>query len=101
MRQRYCRVCGGWHELDQWPHNCLPTQTEARSSLPAPRIVSDNIEIRSMLDGQMYSSKSQLRGTYKAAGVEEVGNEMPKCQPLQKSGPSVKESLHRAISQHS
>ncbi len=82
MKQRYCRVCGGWHELDAWPHNCMPEQTAARSSLPAPHFVTDTIEIRSMHDGKMYTSKSKLRGEYRAHGVEEIGNEKP--QPIVK-----------------
>ncbi len=48
-----------------------------RSELPSPHFVSDAIEIRSMHDGQMYTSKSKLRSEYRAHGVEEIGNEKP------------------------
>ncbi|RDJ12424.1 hypothetical protein [Rhizobium grahamii] len=82
MRQRYCRVCGGWHELDAWPHNCMPERIVTRSSLPSPHFVSDSIEIQSMHDGKMYTSKAKLRGEYRAHGVEEIGNEKP--QPIEK-----------------
>ncbi|ULR43106.1 hypothetical protein [Rhizobium sp. K102] len=82
MRERYCRVCCGWHALDRWPHNCLPAQTLARSDLPAPHFVSDSIEIQSMHDGRHYTSKAKLRSAYRAAGVVEIGNEKP--QPIEK-----------------
>ncbi|MBB4238672.1 hypothetical protein [Rhizobium esperanzae] len=78
MRERYCRVCGGWHQLDRWPHSCMPAQNTAQSDLPAPHFVSDSIDIRSMHDGRHYTSKAKLRSEYRAAGVEEIGNEKPR-----------------------
>ncbi|MBX5157034.1 hypothetical protein HJB88_21160 [Rhizobium sp. NZLR5] len=82
MRERYCRVCGGWHQLDEWPHNCLPAQNPAQSDLPSPHFVSDSIDIQSMHDGKHYTSKARLRSEYRAAGVEEIGNEKPR--PIEK-----------------
>ncbi|TAU82598.1 hypothetical protein [Rhizobium leguminosarum] len=82
MRERYCRVCGGWHQLDKWPHNCMPAQNPAQSNLPAPHFVSDSIDIQSMHDGRHYTSKAKLRSAYRAAGVVEIGNEKP--QPIEK-----------------
>ncbi|ARM87410.1 hypothetical protein RHEC894_CH01071 [Rhizobium sp. CIAT894] len=82
MRERYCRVCGGWHALDQWPHSCMPARNAAQSDLPAPHFVSDSIDIRSMHDGRHYTSKAKLRSEYRAAGVEEIGNEKPR--PIEK-----------------
>nr|WP_245317559.1 hypothetical protein [Rhizobium sp. N122] len=60
----------------------MPAQNTARSDLPVPHYVSDNIEIRSMHDGNIYTSKRQLRAEYRAHGVEEIGNEKPK--PIEK-----------------
>ncbi|PDT19505.1 hypothetical protein [Rhizobium hidalgonense] len=82
MRERYCRVCGGWHQLDQWPQSCMQAQNAAQSDLPAPHFVSDSIDIRSMHDGRHYTSKAKLRSEYRAAGVEEIGNEKPR--PIEK-----------------
>ncbi|MGO6845771.1 hypothetical protein ACC764_10165 [Rhizobium ruizarguesonis] len=82
MRERYCRVCGGWHQLDEWPHNCMPVKSQAQSDLPAPHFVSDSIDIQSMHDGRHYTSKAKLRSAYRAAGVVEIGNEKP--QPIEK-----------------
>jgi hypothetical protein len=76
MRERYCRYCEGWHDVSEpLPHNCAPERNLARSSLSSPYFVSDGIEIQSMHDGQMYTSKSKLRSEYRAHGVEEIGNE--------------------------
>jgi hypothetical protein len=83
MRERYCRVCEGWHKTDEpLPDNCAPERIMTRSSLPAPHFISDTIEIQSMHDGKHYTSKSRLRGEYRAHGVEEVGNEPPR--PIEK-----------------
>ncbi|MGO7535399.1 hypothetical protein [Rhizobium leguminosarum] len=82
MRERYCRVCGGWHALDEWPHNCMPLKSQAQSDLPAPHFVSDSIDIQSMHDGRHYTSKAKLRSAYRRAGVVEIGNEKP--QPIEK-----------------
>ncbi|MBY3347215.1 hypothetical protein [Rhizobium laguerreae] len=82
MRERYCRVCGGWHPLDKWPHNCMPVKNLAQSDLPAPHFVSDSIDIQSMHDGRHYTSKAKLRSAYRSAGVVEIGNEKP--HPIEK-----------------
>lgn len=46
--------------------------------LAAPRVQGDTIgHVQSMADGKWYDSKSALRKGYRAAGVQEVGNEVP------------------------
>lgn len=71
-----------------------------RSHLPSPRIVTDAmVPVQSMLDGQLYDSKSALRATYKAAGVVEIGNDSSRLKPRQKpkiDRQSVKTSIERA-----
>jgi len=104
MRQRFCRVCRGWHELDAWPQNCLPTQDDAASHLPAPQIMSDTMEpVQSQLDGRLYDSKSRLRSTYRQAGVVEVGNDSSVTAPKRKKPEidrqGVKASVAKAFSQ--
>lgn len=36
-KTRLCKMCGGWHRLDAWPHNCLPERPQ-RSHLAAPQL---------------------------------------------------------------
>lgn len=77
MRERYCKICDGWHDMDApWPHNCRP-EAPQRSDLPMPMISFDTMEggVQSQVDGKIYTSKSALRRSYKAAGVVEVGND--------------------------
>jgi hypothetical protein len=104
-RQRFCRVCGGWHEPDNWPHNCMPAQQGAQSDLSRPMIIHDGMEpVQSQLDGKMYDSKAALRSTYKQAGVVEVGNDSSVNNPRRKPTPkpdrqAIKKSVAKAMSQ--
>lgn len=73
-----CRCCGGIHNLRAWPHNCpWPYQVdEARSELPSPQVVRDGLpDIMHPLTGKPVDSKRKLRRDYRAAGVEEIGND--------------------------
>lgn len=73
---RHCKTCGGWHPLDRWSGNCLPEYNWNRSELPSPQFISDTLpDIMNPLTGKPIDSKSALRKQYKAAGVEEIGNE--------------------------
>lgn len=76
MAERFCKVCRGWHDLDQpWPHNCLP-EVPQRSDLPAPMVITDTMApVQSMATGKMYDSKAGIRAEYKALGMVEVGND--------------------------
>ena len=100
-RQRFCKVCEGWHELDNWPHNCMPEQNWSRSELPGPMIITDTMQpVQSQLDGRMYDSKSKLRATYKAAGMVEIGNDV-KTTPKPRERPKraeIKASVEKAFS---
>tara|TARA_R110000823_G_scaffold10557_3_gene36777 strand:+ start:1521 stop:1850 length:330 start_codon:yes stop_codon:yes gene_type:complete len=102
-RERLCKVCGGWHDLDMpWPDNCWPERTMMRSDLAAPMIIQDNMQpVKSMLDGKMYDSKSQLRATYRAAGVVEVGNDVPTKPkaPTRPKRAEIKAAVGKAFSQ--
>lgn len=101
MRERFCRSCGGWHEVGHTPHNCLPARNLAASDLPAPHFISDAIEIQSMHDGNMYTSKSKLRSEYRAHGVEEIGNEKPKPVETPKTDrKEIREELRRVYAEH-
>jgi hypothetical protein len=103
--QRLCKFCGGFHDVERWPGNCLPEENWNRSSLPAPFLCTDSMTpVQSMLDGKMYDSKSVLRSTYKQAGVTEVGNDssVSNPKPMQKKRPDrqkIRASIRRAWSQ--
>lgn len=89
MRQRFCKICKGWHELDKWPAECWVEPKKTRSHLGFPMInTSDSTDpLRSMADGRMYTSKKAMRESYKAAnnprGVDfvEVGDDKEFISP--------------------
>lgn len=76
------RVAMTWREPDEMA--AIRAQREERAflrrlnqgELACPAVISDTMRpVQSMLDGQMYDSKSRLRRTYREGGVEEVGND--------------------------
>lgn len=85
--------------------------TGKRSGLSAPRLLSDTIEpTQSMADGEYYTSKSALRGTYRPSGnpdgksYVEVGDDrsVTDPNPRQNAKPDregINASLNRAFSQ--
>jgi len=101
MSQKFCRKCSSWHDSDDWPIQCysLPPQGQS-DALPVPNVITDTMDpVQSMLDGQMYSSKSALRATYKAAGVVEVGNDPARHRPKPKRKPdrkAIRTSIEKA-----
>jgi hypothetical protein len=92
MRERYCKVCGGWHQLDRWPGNCLPERPQ-RSDLPGPMVIRDTMDpVQSMQDGKMYDSKRAMRAHYRRAGVIEVGDDPSVLDPKPRPLPPVDEA---------
>lgn len=78
MASRLCRSCREWHDTDQpWPSACAShfRVRSARSDLPRPMVISDYMEARSPVTGEMFTSKSGLRQHYRVNGVRELGND--------------------------
>lgn len=77
MTERFCKVCGGWHDLDRpWPDNCRPERNFARADYPAPRLIRDGLDdVWNPLDGKKYDSKSAYYRTVREAGCEIAGND--------------------------
>jgi hypothetical protein len=102
MRQRYCKYCSGWHDIEAWPDNCCPPREFTRSDYPAPMVIADTMApVQSQLDGKYYDSKAALRSTYKQAGVIEVGNDPQRFKPRarEKAKPdrqAIKNAVERA-----
>lgn len=70
----------------------------ARSGLAFPMVISDQIEVKSMVDGQTYTSKSRLRRSYRENGYIEVGNEEQKMPPKPKPDrKAIRESVAKAM----
>lgn len=72
----------------------------ARSELPFPMIVSDQIELQSQVDGKIYTSKSALRRSYRERGYVEIGNEELKPKPAFKPDrKAIRNSVGKALAQ--
>ena len=74
----------------------VPSMPAHRSDLPCPALISDQIEIRSMVDGQTYTSKSALRRSYRRHGVTEVGNEEMKAKAPVQDRKAIRTSIEKA-----
>lgn len=83
--QRKCKVCDGWHDLDEpWPETCLWEQRarQAKRYGAVPYVISD--EMRAMKHhgtGEIIDSKAKFRQATRAAGCVEIGNEPIKSRP--------------------
>jgi hypothetical protein len=77
MTQRHCRACNGWHDLDEvWPAECSghfrSHRGPASDLITAPVVIRDCIEMRSMADGQMYTSKRAYYSSLRSKDLEIV-----------------------------
>lgn len=102
MRQRLCRLCRQWHDIEEWPLECVQEPAQARSdALPVPMFISDTMEpVKSMADGRVYDSKSAIRAGYKAGGFIEVGNDTShlKAKPISRPDPAkINDAVDKAI----
>ena len=103
MRQRLCRMCREWHDVEEWPMECTQASPQARSdALPVPQFILDTMApVKSMADGRYYDSKSAIRAGYKAGGFVEVGNDTSHLKTKPKSRPDpqkIMDAVDRSIS---
>ena len=69
----------------------------ARSSLPMPNVISDEMPPVEQVDGRYYTSKALYRAVGRAHGLTEVGNEKPKPKRRETNRREVKEARRRAL----
>lgn len=108
MTQRFCRVCRGWHSLEEeWPHNCRPEPNWNRADLPSPRLIRDGLEdVWNPVNGKIYDSKSAYYRAVKDAGCEIAGNDSSIStahkKPVEVKTPAgLKDTLKNAWDAHS
>jgi len=62
----------------QWVPGWMVRAVRASGSLPAPNIISDDMDaLRHPVTGKMSESKSAFRAMTRAAGCRELGNDAP------------------------
>jgi hypothetical protein len=71
-----------------------PRLPPARSELPAPHVVSDEMDPVEQVDGRFYTSKKAFRAVGRANGLTEVGTE--KFKPMVRSSVRDKRALEQA-----
>ncbi|WP_430438992.1 hypothetical protein [Shinella sp.] len=79
-RQRHCRVCRGYHNVDDaWPYECrahYKPRGPRSDTIPTPMLALDSMDpLWHPSTGEYLDSKSAFRAVTKAHGGEEVGNE--------------------------
>ena len=79
-------------------------QNFARSDLPLPFVISDQMEPTEQVDGRFYTSKRAFRAVGRAHGLTEVGTEKPKPKTRSTDEASVKrerrKSFERAVARY-
>jgi hypothetical protein len=74
-----------------------PPRQVARSDLPLPYIISDQMEPTEQVDGKFYTSKRAFRAVGRAHGLTEVGNEKPKPKQRASETRAAKDARRRSI----
>jgi hypothetical protein len=74
-----------------------PPLKPARSDLPLPYIISDQMEPTEQVDGKFYTSKRAFRAVGRAHGLTEVGNEKPKPKQRASETRAAKDARRRSI----
>jgi hypothetical protein len=74
---------GTWgHVLKYGPEDTghpFSARADVRSNLAAPHFITDHIgELIGQHDGKVYTSKSELRKSYRQNGLVELGNDAPR-----------------------
>ena len=74
-----------------------PSPPPARSTLPCPHVISDEMEPTEQVNGIYYTSKSTFRAVGRALGLTEVGNEKFKPKQRASADPNVKQARREAL----
>lgn len=95
MTQRKCKVCDGWHDLDEpWPVACAP-----RTKSGTVYVISDTMDpLRHMGTGEIIDSKAKFRSATRASGCVEIGNEpIKERKPIAIDRGKRRDDIRRAI----
>lgn len=103
MASRYCRVCGGWHDLNEnWPRECaghFASHYTGNALGIDIQVVRDTPAYRSMIDGSLIDGRKRHRDHLKAHNCIEVGNDTSHMKrPPPAPDHRRKETLRRMLS---
>jgi hypothetical protein len=74
-----------------------PAAPAARSALPMPYVISDEMPPTEQVNGQFYESKRAFRAVGRALGLREVGNDKRPPKTRATADPAVKRARKQAI----
>lgn len=107
---RWDAASKAWVRADEWQARQWEREDRAfarrmnQGQLATPTVISDGQGgvrgVQSMLDGQHYDSKSNMRRHYRERGAIEVGNDVPTERVHKKREPdraAIKDSIGRAF----
>lgn len=78
-----------------------PSPPSARSALPCPMIIRDEMDAIEQVDGKFYTSKARFRAVGRALGLTEMGTEKPRRkQRMHSTSAQRRRDLERAIAQY-
>jgi hypothetical protein len=84
---------------NRWTNRDPNARAPARSRLPCPHVISDEMPPTEQVDGRFYTSKAAFRATGRALGLTEVGNEKPKPKQRASESRATKLARQRALKQ--
>lgn len=82
-----------------------PRVAPARSDLPCPYVISDEMPPTEQVDGVFYTSKHKFRAVGRSLGLIEVGNEKPRLKTSRASESRTskverRRALERAVAEY-
>jgi hypothetical protein len=84
---------------NRWSNRNPNQRQPARSPLPCPHVISDEMPPTEQVDGRHYTSKAAFRATGRALGLTEVGNEKPKPKQRASASRATELARQRALRQ--
>jgi len=93
----------GWYDKDTGKKDNRPGRSNGMICMPM--IISDNVEYKSTITGEMITSRSQHREHLRRHGCVEVGTDKPKAKPSKEMRAaelkkSLRKDLKEAIDMH-
>ncbi len=72
----------------------------ARSDLPCPMIISDQMDPTEQVDGSVHTSKSSFRRVQRELGLIEIGTEKQTPKKIKPDPKKRRESIKRAVEKY-
>ena len=86
---------------NRWTNRPPSRGNGARSDLPLPYVISDEMPPTEQVDGRFYTSKAKFRAVGRQLGLTEMGNDKrPPKKRIHSTRAERMASLHKAVAQY-